>query len=56
MKLYEGGKQYSSNADQWEAIKPSMSEIEPAEVKKLTKSIDNKLLTVIEKMSQYIRI
>ena len=33
MKLYEGGKQYNSKADLWEAIKTIMSEIEPTEVK-----------------------
>ena len=37
MKLYEGGKQYNSKADLWEAIKTTMSEIESAEVKKITK-------------------
>ena len=34
MKLYEGDKQYNIKADLWEAIKTTMSEIEPAEVKK----------------------
>ena len=34
MELYEGGKQYNNNADLWEVIKTTMSEIEPAEVKK----------------------
>ena len=33
MKLYEGGKQYNSNADQWETSKTSMSENKPVEVK-----------------------
>ena len=37
MKLYEGGKQYNSKADLWEAIKTTLSEIEPAEVKKINK-------------------
>ena len=45
MKLYEGAKQYSSKADQREAIKTTISEIELAEVKKLTKSMYSKLLT-----------
>ena len=44
MKLYEGGKQYNSKTDLWETIKITMSEIEPAEVKKITKS-----MAVIEK-------
>ena len=33
MKLYEGGKQYNRKADLWEAMKTTMSESEPAEVK-----------------------
>ena len=33
MKLYEGGKQYDSKVEVWEAIKTTVSEIEPAEVK-----------------------
>ena len=37
MKLYEGGKQYNSKADLWEAIKIIMLETEPAEVKKINK-------------------
>ena len=37
IKLYEGGKQYNSKADLGEAIKTTMSEIKPAEVKKKKK-------------------
>ena len=47
MKLYEGGKQYNSKADQWEAIKTIMLKIEPAEIKRLTKSTDNKFIIII---------
>ena len=42
MELYEAGKQYN-----WKAIKTTMSEIEPAEVKKkkkMNKSLDYWLL------------
>ena len=34
IKLYEGIKQYDSEADLWEAIKITLSETELAEVKK----------------------
>ena len=34
MKLLEGGRQYNSQVDWWEAIKTIMSEIESSEVKK----------------------
>ena len=37
MKLFEGGKQHDSKADLWKAIKTTMSEIDPAEVKKQNK-------------------
>ena len=40
MKLYESGKQYNSKADLREAIKTNTSETEPAEVEKITKSMD----------------
>lgn len=34
IKLYEGGNQYNSKQDLWERIKTTMSDIEPAELKK----------------------
>ena len=37
MKLYEGGKQYNTKADLWEAIKITMWKTEPAEVKEIDK-------------------
>ena len=37
MKLYEGGKQYNSKTDLWEAIKTTMSEVGFAEVKRINK-------------------
>ena len=51
MKLYKGSKQYNSKADQWKAIKTAIMEIEPAEVKKSTKSMDDRLPAVTEKTS-----
>ena len=42
VKLYESGKQYNSNVILQEAIKTTMSEIEPSGVKRLTKSMHNK--------------
>ena len=37
MKLYEGSKLYNRKAGLWEAIKTTMSESEPTEVKKNNK-------------------
>ena len=51
VKLYEGGKQYNSKADLWKAIKTTKLEIEPAEVKTLSKSMDNRLMAFIEKVT-----
>ena len=53
MKLYEGGKLYNNKTEQWEAIKTTMSEIKPAERKKSTKSMYNRLLTVTEKKVRF---
>ena len=55
MKLYEGGKQNNSKADLLEAVETTMFKIEPAEVEKLSKSTDNRLLAVIKK-SYYIKM
>ena len=41
MKLYDSGKQYNSKADIWEAIKTTLLEITPADVKNFFKSMDN---------------
>ena len=56
MNLYASGKQYNRKADIMEAIKTTMLEIEPAERKKSAKSMDNKLLAVIEKKGHYIKM
>ena len=56
MKLYEGSKRYNSKADLWEAIKTTMSETKFADVKKITKSMYNRLLAVIEKEGHYIKM
>ena len=55
IKLYESGKQGKSKADLWEAIQTIMMKIEPADLRKLTKSIDERLLVVIEK-DNYIKM
>ncbi len=49
MKLYEHRKQYNIKADFWEAIKTTLLEIEPAEVKKNYQNefIFNKILIIM---------
>ena len=51
MKLYDGSKQYNSKADLGKAIKTEF-----AEVKKITKLMDNSLLFVTEKKDNYIKM
>ena len=42
IKLFKGDIQYNSKADLCETIRTAMLELEPAEVRKLIKSIDNR--------------
>ena len=46
MRLHEGGKQHNNKADQWEAIKTIMLEMERDDVKNLKKTMDNRLRRV----------
>ena len=55
MKLYEGGKQYNSKADQWIA-NTTMLETELAEVKNIYKINVNRLMAVIEKNVHNIKM
>ena len=55
MKLHEDRKQYNHKANQWKAIKITISKIKLAE-EKITKSIDNRLLAVIVKKNHDIKM
>ena len=48
-KLYEGGKQYRSKADIWEAKSNICAEVSPDDIGKLTNYIDHRLVKVIER-------
>ena len=50
----QGGK--TAKPTYGKTLKKTMLETHPAEVKKLTKSIDNRLLPVIEKKGHYIKM
>ena len=56
MKLSEGSKVYYSKADLWESFNDIMPNIKPEEVKTRIKSMDNRLLAVIEKRLYYIKM
>ena len=43
-EIYEGGRQFSSMNDLWEAVKDAAKSVPPSTVLKLTSSMDNRLL------------
>ena len=56
MKLYEGGKQYTSKSELWEAIESTCAEVSPEEIGKLTNSTNDWLIKVIERKGHYIKM
>ena len=55
-KLYEGGKQYRSEADIWEAKSNICAEVSPDDIGKLTNYIDDRLVKVIKRKGRYINM
>ena len=55
-KVYEGGKQYKSKTDIWEAISTICGEVSPDEIGKLTNSMDDRVVKVIERKGRYINM
>ena len=53
-KLYSGGKQYKNKENLWEAIKNEFKNISSGQIENLTKSVDNRLVKIIEKGGAYI--
>ena len=47
-EIYEGNRQYTSKAALWEAIQKACSSVEASVIENLTKSMDERLLKVIE--------
>ncbi|CAI9725045.1 Hypothetical predicted protein [Octopus vulgaris] len=54
--LYEGGKQYNSKVELWDAIQSITAAVSPDQIGKLTNSMDNRLVKLIEKNGLYINI
>lgn len=54
--IYKENKQYSSKTDLWKAIQDSCSTIKPETVTKLTESMDNRLIKIIEQKGNYINM
>ena len=54
-KLYTQNKQYSNKNDLWEGIVRTFSQMNKGLVKKLTRSMDGRLVEVLKKNGSYIR-
>ena len=53
-RVYPADKQYTSQAELWEAIKDVCAALEPHEIQNLTSSMDDRLFKVIQKTGAYI--
>jgi transposase len=53
-KIYHEGQQYSTLTSLWDTLVAVSAQISPEEIKKLTSSMDNRLLHVVEKKGGYI--
>ena len=53
-KIYAEGKQYSSLNSVWEAVVAAAQKVDHQQIKKLTDSMNGRLITVIEKKGGYI--
>ncbi len=56
MKIYEGGRQYTSKQQLWEAILASSNEILPETTHGLTSSMHERIVKVISKKGAYINM
>ena len=53
-KLYTQNKQYSNKNDLWESIVRTFSQMEKGLVKKLTRSMDGRVVEVLKKNGSYV--
>lgn len=53
-KVYANGKQYTSKETLWKALQKAAASFKPPEIANLTKSMDNRLISVIQKNGAYI--
>lgn len=52
--IYHEGRQFSSKKSLWEAVLAATSKISPEQIRKLTASVDGRLLSVIQKKGGHI--
>ena len=52
--VYKSGTQYSNNESLWQGIQDGAAQIPPETIKKLTTSVDNRLVMILRKQGGYI--
>ena len=55
-KIFEGGRQFASKQQLWEAILTSCKEIQTETLHKLTSSMDARIVKVISKKGSYVNM
>ena len=53
-RVYAGNKQFSDKKSLWNAIETQCNNFSPAEIKKLTSSIDSRIMSIFQKNGDYI--
>ena len=54
-KIYANSRQYTSKDELWNAIVTSAGDIDPEDIRKLTKSIHDRFIEVISKNGAYVK-
>ena len=47
-RVYQDGRQFTSTAGLWKAIQDAVASVTPAEIKKLTSSVDSRVMKIIK--------
>lgn len=55
-KIYNGGRQYNSKSEVWDAIQKSCKGISPNEIESITNSMDKRLILIIQEKGSYINM
>ena len=55
-KIYEGGRQFTSKQQLWEAILTSCKEIQAETVQKLTRSMDARIVKLLSNKGSYVKM
>ena len=55
-KIYEGGRQFTSKQQLWEAILTSCKEIQAETVQKLTGSMDARIVKLLSNKGSYVKM